>query len=123
MTLVKVWRCFGALVFVFVSVLPPGALFIGNRAWGAECGSVVSDSCDPRLLCPWVRVSGLPFPSPGYLPDPGIELGSCDPMDCSLPGSSCVAGGFFTELGGKPGGTSGAGFPLPRAPLRGLVGA
>jgi len=54
--------------------------------------------------------SGLPFPSPGDLPDPGIELGSpalqadslpsepviilvtqlclifCDPMDCSMPG-------------------------------------
>ena len=51
--------------------------------------------------------SGLPFPSPGDLPNPGIELRSpalwadallseslqscptpCDPMDCSLPGSS-----------------------------------
>ena len=82
-----------------------------------------------RLLCPWDFSrqgywSGLPFPSPGYLPDPGIEPGSpaltgrfftteppgkpslghaaaaaaansrqlcltlCDPMDCSLPGSS-----------------------------------
>ena len=34
--------------------------------------------------------SGLPFPPPGDLPDPGI---SCD---------SCIAGGFFTtELQGK----------------------
>ena len=47
--------------------------------------------------------SGLPFPSPGDLPDPGIEPGSpalqadavtkscpilCDTMNCSLPGSS-----------------------------------
>ena len=52
--------------------------------------------------------SGLPFPSPGDLPNPGIEPGSptlqadtltseppgkpqsnsCDAMDCSLPGSS-----------------------------------
>ena len=53
--------------------------------------------------------SRLPFPSPGHLPDPGIEprspalqadtltsesevtqlcLTLCDPMDCSLPGSS-----------------------------------
>ena len=31
--------------------------------------------------------SGLPFPSPGDLPDPGIE-----------PGSSVLAGGFFTAL-------------------------
>ena len=29
--------------------------------------------------------SGLPFPSPGDLPDPGIE-----------PGSSCIVGRFFT---------------------------
>ena len=33
--------------------------------------------------------SGLPFPSPGYLPDPGIELTST----CF----SCVAGRFFTR--------------------------
>ena len=26
--------------------------------------------------------SGLPFPSPGYLPDPGIELVSCIPGRC-----------------------------------------
>ena len=41
---------------------------------------------------------GLPFPSPGYLPDPEIKPMSrvfnigrlilCDPMDCSLPVSS-----------------------------------
>ena len=39
--------------------------------------------CDPlhpaRLLCPWVspgQNTGLPFPSPGDLPYPGIEPGS-----------------------------------------------
>ena len=45
--------------------------------------------------------SGLPFPSPRDLPDPGIKSGSsafqadalpseppCNPMDCGLPGSS-----------------------------------
>jgi len=32
--------------------------------------------------------SGLPFPSPGDLPDPGIEP--------TLPVSSILAGGFFT---------------------------
>ena len=41
--------------------------------------------------------SGLPFPSPGHLPHPGIENESevaqscpnlCNHMDCSLPGSS-----------------------------------
>ena len=36
--------------------------------------------------------SGLPFPSPGHLPDPGIE-----------PTSPALAGGFFTtEPPGKP---------------------
>ena len=36
--------------------------------------------------------SGLPFPSPGDLPDPGIE-----------PASTAMAGGFFTtEPPGKP---------------------
>ena len=79
--------------------------------------SVVSDSATPWTAQPmefsrpecW---SGEPFPSPGDLPDPGIEPGSaalqadslptdlsvqfssisqscltlCDPMDCSMPG-------------------------------------
>jgi len=39
--------------------------------------------------------SGLPFPSPGYLPDPGIEPVFLAP--------STLAGGFFsTEPHGKP---------------------
>ena len=44
---------------------------------------VTSDSLRPhglqpaRLLCPWQEYwSGLLFPSPGYLPNPGIEPGS-----------------------------------------------
>ena len=42
----------------------------------------------PRQEC-W---SGLPFPPPGYLPNPGIE-----------PESSALAGGFFTTQPlGKP---------------------
>ena len=36
--------------------------------------------------------SGLPFPSPGNLPDPGIELGSPELQVDSLP----------SELPGKP---------------------
>ena len=36
--------------------------------------------------------SGLPFPSPGDLPDPGIELGSPELQADSLP----------TELSGEP---------------------
>ena len=39
--------------------------------------------------------SGLPFPTPGYLPDQGIEHAS--------PVSPALAGGFFTtEPSGKP---------------------
>ena len=53
------------------------------------CG-LITKSC-PTLATPWTVVcqaplsmrfskqeywSGLPFPSPGYLPDPGIECGS-----------------------------------------------
>ena len=42
-----------------------------------------------RLLCPWVfpgkNTGGLPFPIPGDLPDPGIELASPE-----------LAGGLFT---------------------------
>ena len=42
---------------------------------------------------PWQEYwNGLPFPSPGDLPDPGIE-----------PRSPALTGGFFTtELPGKP---------------------
>ena len=61
--------------------------------------SVVSDSSQPqglqpaRLLCPlgfsrqeyW---SGLPFPPPGGLPDPGSELGSLALQTDSLPSES-----------------------------------
>ena len=65
--------------------------------------SVVSDSfCDPKDGSPpgssvheisrQEYCSGLPFPSPGNLPDPGIE-----------PASPTSAGKFFTaEPPGKP---------------------
>jgi len=36
--------------------------------------------------------SGLPFPSPGYFPSPGIK-----PRSPALQGVSCTAGGFFTN--------------------------
>ena len=60
-----------------------------HELYGKEFCSVVSDSLRPcglqptRLLCPWDSPSmgfsrqeywsGLPFPFPGDLPDPGIE--------------------------------------------------
>ena len=55
-----------------------------------EGGGLITKSC-PTLATPWTVVcqaplsmrfskqeywSGLPFPSPGYLPNPGIEPGS-----------------------------------------------
>ena len=63
------------------------------------CGGLVSRSC-PILVTPWTVAhqaplsvgfprqeywNGLPFPSPGYLPNPGIE--SMSPI---------LAGRFFT---------------------------
>ena len=56
-----------------------------------------------RFLCPWdfphkSTGMGLPFPSPGDLPDPGFE-----------PGSPALAGRFFTtEPPGKPTGLLGS---------------
>ena len=40
--------------------------------------------------------SGVPFPPPGDLPDPGVEPGS-------LVSSSLAGGSFTTEPSGKPG--------------------
>ena len=40
--------------------------------------------------------SGLPFPSPGELPNPGIETAAP-----ALQAVSCIAGRFFTEPPGK----------------------
>ena len=74
--------------------------------WGSGGGGVVAKSC-PTLATPWTAVyqaplprgvsrqeywSGLPFPSPGDLPNPGIEPGSPALQADSLP----------TELSGKP---------------------
>ena len=61
-----------------------------------SCPAIVTPQ-PARLLCPWDfpgkdAGSGLPFPSPGDLPNPGIE-----------PASPALAGGFFTtEPPGKP---------------------
>ena len=73
---------------------------------GKRSGGLVSKLC-PTLVTPWtvacqaplsVEFSrqeyqrGLPFPSPGDLPDPGIKLGSPALQVDSLP----------TEASGKP---------------------
>ena len=75
--------------------------------WMSESDSVVSNSCDRphglyctwtelyRLPCPWDssgKRSGLPFPSSGDLPDPGIEPSS----------PALQADSLRTELWGKP---------------------
>ena len=59
-----------------------------------------STDCSPLLSPPFTAFSqqghwrGLPFPLPGYLPDPGVEPGSY--------ALSCTADGFFTpEPSGK----------------------
>ena len=76
------------------------------RCYGACCGGLVAKSC-PTLAAPWTVAcqaslsigfsrqeywSGLPFPSPGDLPNPGIEPGSPALQVDSLP----------TDLKGKP---------------------
>ena len=53
--------------------------------------------------------SGLPFPSPGDLPNPGIEPGS----------PALQADSLLTELQGKPGG--GGGGPFTGKPRTGLL--
>ena len=85
---------------------------MGKQRWKvpgyipSELESEVSQLC-PTLCDPWTVAyqappsvgfsrqaywSGLPFPSPGDLPDPGSELGSPALQADSLP----------TELPGKP---------------------
>ena len=72
-------------------------VLIPGKWSGSESSSVVSD-CDPMdwLYCPWNYPlqywNGLPFPSPGYLPNPGIEPRSPTLQADSLP----------AKLQGKP---------------------
>ena len=73
-----------------------------------QFGSLVAKSC-PTLAIPWTVAcqaplsvgfsrqeywSALPFPSPGDLPDPGIEPGSLalqvDDLPTKLRGKNCV---------------------------------
>ena len=68
----------------------------------------MSNSCDPRDVAHQAPLSmgfakqaywsGLPFPSPEGLPEPGIE-----PESPVFQAASCITGGFFTtEPPGKP---------------------
>ena len=69
---------------------------MGTRVWSGSVGrSVVSDSETPRTAARPAPLSkgfsrqgcqsGLPFPSPEGLPDPGTELGSPALQADSLP--------------------------------------
>ena len=79
----------------------PTALAVLALARGGG-GGLVAKSC-PTLVTAWTVArqaplsvgfsrqgywSGLPFPSPGHLPDPGIKPGR-------EPGVSCITGGFL----------------------------
>ena len=63
-----------------VTVLSLSHIQLFATPWTVMCQAPLSMEFS-RQEC-W---SGLPFPSPGYLPDPGIK-----------PASSALAGGFFT---------------------------
>ena len=67
----------------------PVASWCGGLKACHRARSVVSDSLQPhglrptKLPCPWTfpskNTEGLPFPPPGNLPNPGIELASLAP--------------------------------------------
>ena len=76
-----------------------------------ECGGGLVTKSGPTLVTIWTVAhqaplsmgfsrqeywSGLPFPSPGDLPHPGIKLRSP-----ALQAVSCISGGFFTEQASK----------------------
>ena len=77
---------------------------VGKEKCESVSCSVASDFCDPWTAAHqaplstefsrWEYWSGLPSPSPGDLPNPGIEHGSSAPQADSLP----------TESPGKPSG-------------------
>ena len=103
---------FNSLGLLMVSSLlsgtPPICFCLGCPSWQGSLGGggLVTKSC-PTLVTPWTVAheaplalgfprqeywSGLPLPSPGDLPDPGIELRSPALQADSLP----------TEHQGKP---------------------
>ena len=85
--MVRVCVCVRACVCVCVCVF--GHSVVSNSLRPHGSGSSVYGILQARIL-EW-----LPFPPPGDLPDPGMELTS--------PASPALAGGFFTtEPPGKP---------------------
>ena len=57
----------------------------------ATPGTVALQASLPTGFSRQEYCSGLPFPSPGDLPDPGIE-----PVSLVAPAAPALAGGFFT---------------------------
>ena len=75
------------MVYTYVVVRLPSRVLLFVTPWTVACQAPLFVGF-PRQQY-W---SGLPFPPPGALPDPGIE-----------PESLALAGGFFTiEPTGKP---------------------
>ena len=76
------------------------SFWLSIRCWWWFSLSVVPDSCDPMdCSLPGSSVygilqqeywSGLPFPSPGDLPDPGIKAGSPELQPVSLLTELCI---------------------------------
>ena len=97
-------------LFVRLPPLLPPTSHVFEDTWLTSCCCLV-DNLQPTLMTPWTIAGqaplsmgfsrqeywgGLPFPSPGDLPDPGIE-----------PMCPALAGRLFTsEPPGKPGLTS-----------------
>ena len=84
-------------VFIFVTCMP---IFKINFIFTIYIVKVKSLSCVQLFATPWIVAhqappsgefssqeywSGFPFPSPGDLPDPGIELGSLSLRADTLP--------------------------------------
>ena len=97
-----IWKegiCMGRILRLGnVSVLPQGK----GKCWSPSHVWLFATpwTVAARILCPWnssgKNTSGVPFPSPGHLPDPGIEPGSPALQEDFLP----------SEPPGKPGGLS-----------------
>ena len=108
-------------LFIFIDVITPifWIFFSSLDVWTALKVKVKSLSCVRLFLTPWTVAywaslsmgfsrqeyqSGLPFPSPGDLPDPGIKLGSptlqADALPSEPPGKSkytTIAFPHYTE--------------------------
>ena len=112
------------LLMIFKDIKEWDVIYLQNRSeirsmyctgWGGG-GDLVAKSC-PILAAPWTMAhqaplsmgfsrqeywSGLPFPSPGNFPDPGIEPRSpalqADSLPTELQGKPCIGGRFHKTV-------------------------